>query len=79
MNQSARDRYYTDSTYKGVVDMMTHMLHTAQLTPSEMREAAILASINYENLRIRSFHIPITAELHADLERLNRIVSEASE
>ena len=77
--QSARERYFTDSIYKNIVDTMTHMLNTAQLTPSEMREAAILASINYENLRIRSFHITMTPELHATLESLNSMVSDTIE
>lgn len=74
MNQSARDRYCSDIAYKQVVDMMTHMISTNQFTPSEMREAAILASINYEMMHIRQLHIPMTQELHENLERLHVMV-----
>jgi len=77
MNQSARERYCNDIAYKQIVDMMTHMIHSNQFTPSEMREAAILASINYEMMHIRSFHIPMTAELHEKLEQLHVMVDTA--
>ena len=73
-HQTARDRYRGDITYRRVVDMMTHMLNTAQVTPSEMREAAVLASINYEMLCVRQYHIPLTPELHERLEGLHAMV-----
>ena len=76
MSQSPVDRYMNDPTYKRVVDMFEHIIHTAQLTPSEVREAAVLACINYENKRVRAYHIPLTPELHADLERLHIMVNE---
>lgn len=72
--QSPMERYYSDMQYKSVVDTITNMLHTAQFTPSEMREAAILASIRYEEMRVRQYHIPMTEELHQELKRFHRIV-----
>ena len=77
--QYPRDRYLTDSLYKAIVDQMTYLLNTAQLTPSEMREAAVLASINYENMRIRQYHIKLTPELHAELEEMHKLVTQAGE
>jgi hypothetical protein len=74
MKQSARERYHNDPFYKNVVDSLTHMISTAQLSPSEMREAAVLASINYEMMHIRQFHIPMTTELHEKLEDLHVMV-----
>lgn len=74
--QTALDRYRNDSTYRQVVDSMEHMIHAAQLTPSELREAAVMASINYENKRVRQYHIGLTPELHEQLETFNRMVSE---
>jgi hypothetical protein len=77
--QSARDRYRNDPTYRQVVNMMEHLLHTTQVTPSEMREAAILASINYEMMTIRRYHIPMTQEMHTRLEELHQIVDSAKD
>lgn len=47
--QSAMDRYRNDPEFKALVDMMTHQIMRCKYTPSEMREASILASINYES------------------------------
>jgi len=77
MKQSARDRYRSDVLYKNVVDTITHMISTNQFSPSEMREAAILASINYEMMHIRELHIPMTVELHESLELLHVMVDTA--
>ena len=43
-----RSKYYNDPHYHQLVDVMVGMIMKAQYTPSEMREAAILASIIYE-------------------------------
>ncbi len=75
--QSARERYMTDVAYKNVVDMMQMVIQQYGLTPSEMREAAILASINYESMNIRQFHIPLTRDMHERLIEWDKIVSEA--
>ena len=42
-----------DNEFKALVDMMTAMIMQARFTPSEMRQAAILASIEYEHMRVR--------------------------
>ena len=46
--KSPRDRYNNDSAFRSLVDMMVHTIMAARYTPSEMREAAILASIIYQ-------------------------------
>ena len=73
---SARDRYRNDLTYKQVVDYLHQIIDAYGLTPAEMREAAVLASINYEMLNIRQFQIPLTPELHARLEELHLMVEK---
>lgn len=74
--ESARQRYQNDPAYKQLVDMMEHFIHRAEFTPSEMREAAILASINYEMIRVRRYQIPMTKELHTRLEELHVIIDK---
>ena len=46
-----RERYFTDPTFKAMVDQMTSHMLTADYTPSEMREAALMASIKYYEMR----------------------------
>ena len=43
-----RDRYFNDPMFHNLVDMMQAMIHRADFTPTEMREAAMLAQIIYE-------------------------------
>ena len=45
---SPRERYHSDPTFHALVDTMTEYIINCQYTPSEMRDAALLASINYE-------------------------------
>lgn len=45
---SPRERYWNDAAFKMLVDMMVKQIMECQYTPSEMRDAALLASIRYE-------------------------------
>lgn len=47
-----KERYQNDNHFHALVDMMVAHIQQAQFTPSEMREAAILASIIYEEHNI---------------------------
>lgn len=47
-----RTRYYHDPSFAALVNQMTAFIMRCEFTPSEMREAAILASIRYEEMRI---------------------------
>lgn len=46
-------RYQRDPQFKQLVDMLEHLVHTYQFSPSELREAAVLASIRYESVTVR--------------------------
>ena len=46
--QSPQNRYENDPQYHQVCDAMEKLIHEAHLTPSEMRECAVLACIHYE-------------------------------
>ena len=57
-DQSIRDctpdaRYRRDPKFRSLVDMMEAHIHSADFTPTEMREAALLAAIHYEHKRVR--------------------------
>ena len=47
------DRYQEDPLFRRVVDLMVGILLDGQTTPTEMREAAMLAQIKYEDMRPR--------------------------
>jgi hypothetical protein len=49
--EKLRDRYLNDSTFHAFVDTMRAGIEQMQLTASEMREAAMLASILTEEQR----------------------------
>ena len=45
---SPKERYETDPYYKRLTDLIENFLQTAEFTPSEVRECAVLACIHYE-------------------------------
>jgi len=54
---TARERYQTDAHFQALVNMMVEHIKRHNYTPSEMREASILASIIYEEQNIYQFAI----------------------
>ncbi len=46
--RSPEEKYRNDTHYRMLVDALEGMIHQAQFTPSEIREAAIYAAIRYE-------------------------------
>lgn len=46
-----------DPEYHRLVQSLEHMIEHAYFTPSELREACVLASINYEMRHIREHNI----------------------
>lgn len=46
--RTMNEKYRNDPNYRSPVDYMTAFIVNNQFTPSEMREAAVTASINYE-------------------------------
>jgi hypothetical protein len=51
--KSVTDRYTTDALFRALVDAMYVYIDSAQFSPTEIREAAMLAHILYEERRVR--------------------------
>ena len=49
--KTPREKYYNDANYKYLVDIMVNQIVSCNYTPSEMREASILASIIHEEIK----------------------------
>lgn len=65
--KTPRDKYLTDNHYKVLVESMVNQIEQCNYTPSEMREAAILASIMYEER-----HIRYTTVINEDIDKALR-------
>jgi hypothetical protein len=50
-----KEKYHRDPNYRSLVDTMVQMIRKCEYTPSELREAAILASTIYEMEHVRTF------------------------
>jgi hypothetical protein len=51
-----RERYMFDPEFHSIVDMLESMLHKTQFTPTELREAVMLAAIKYEGKTIKPLY-----------------------
>ncbi len=56
--KSPRERYCHDNSFHTLVDVMVNHMIDCHYTPSEMREAAILASIIYQEHYVRPQLLP---------------------
>ena len=58
--KSPKEKYENDAQFKMLVDTMTKAIIDANFTPSEMREAAVLASVHYElQFGFRHYTVPM--------------------
>jgi hypothetical protein len=49
------ERYRHDATFRQLVDMLEYLLHDAKTTPTEIRDACLLALIHHEQKAIRGW------------------------
>lgn len=52
--KTPKEKYMNDPEYRHLVCTLEQMIEQAHFTPSELREACVLASINYEMRHVRS-------------------------
>ena len=62
--KTPREKYQNDPEYNHLVSTLENLIEQARFTPSELREACLLASINYEMRHVRENQIDPEA-LHA--------------
>lgn len=55
--KTPREKYMNDPEYHNLVRMLEEFIERARFTPSELREAAVLACINYEMRHVREHTI----------------------
>lgn len=55
--KTPKDKYMNDPEYHHLVSTLEQMIERARFTPSELREACVLASINYETRHVRDQNI----------------------
>ena len=67
--KTPNEKYENDQSYRQLVDMLTALIHQAEFTPSEIREACMLACIRHEQYR-RMRPVVISAEAAAAMEIL---------
>ena len=77
--KTPRDRYQTDNQFKALVNMMTAYIQNCDYSPSEMREAAMLASIIYEEYRMSFNPIVVNDKMEKALRSINRYLNSQGE
>jgi len=55
--KTPKEKYMNDPEYHHLVHTLEGLIEQARFTPSELREACILASINYEMRHVRNANI----------------------
>ena len=61
---SAEDRYQTDPEFHRLVQSLYHLIEDARYTPTELRDALILAATKYEMTHLRMSHMMDEINLH---------------
>lgn len=60
--KTPKEKYMNDPEYHHLVNTLERMIEQARFTPSELREACMLACINYEMRHVRDHQIDPRAE-----------------
>jgi hypothetical protein len=74
--KTPRDKYMNDPDYNHLVLTLEGLIEQARFTPSELREAVILACINYEMRHVRENQI--NPRVFEALEVLDQFTNRSS-
>jgi len=74
--KTPREKYMNDPEYNHLVRVLEDLIERAHFTPSELREACILASINYEMRHVRS--VKFDPRVMEALDTLDKFTSRRS-
>lgn len=74
--KTPKDKYMNDPEYHHLVITLEQMIEQARFTPSELREACMLACINYEMRHVRDVYI--NPEVENAIKVLDRFIYEPS-
>jgi len=55
--KTPEEKYLNDPRYRHLVDTVAALIHAAEFTPSEIREACMLGCIHYEQSRVHKYFI----------------------
>lgn len=69
---TVRERYQKDPVFRRLVEYMTVLVEDARVTPTEIREAAMLAQIIYEERHVRT-HLVLDTQTRQELDNLDAI------
>jgi hypothetical protein len=72
--KTPREKYENDPEYHYLVRMLEDLIEKAHFTPSEMREACVLASINYELRHVRQERLLFDPKLADAIKTLDDFV-----
>ena len=69
--KTPRDKYHNDNQFKALVDTMAAYIQNCDFSPSELREAAMLASIIYEEYRMNYNPIIVNTRMEKCLRTID--------
>lgn len=77
--KTPRERYHNDADFKVLVDLMVTQIIQCKYTPAEMREAAILASIIYEEHNLSVNPILLNDKVERQLREIHEYINSNKE
>jgi hypothetical protein len=73
--KTPQEKYMYDPNYRCLVDMIENQIHVANFTPSEIREASMLACIKYEMHRAHPHTILVNKEVDDALNLVHEFLN----
>jgi hypothetical protein len=75
----AERMYLEDPFFHQLVDALMNVIRESQLTPAEVRQAAVFASTQVELTMVRTHFVGMTPDISRDPKKLKPVKSESAE